>query len=111
MINRVARALAAGPIAHRHARSTPAQAKNDNFELVSTIAFSNAMPNTPQHAEQVFNSAEIYLIDPDGTNPRQLTDNQAADAFATLSPDGKKIVFDSNRHRGGRNRSTPRTCS
>ena len=40
---------------------------------------------------------EVYLINPDGTNPRRLTDNAYGDAFPTLSPDGKKIVFASNR--------------
>ena len=39
------------------------------------------------------------MIDPDGNNARRLTDNHAADAFATLSADGKTIVFDSNRLR------------
>ena len=36
---------------------------------------------------------------PDGTNQRRLTNNPAGDGFAALSPDGKKIVFDSNRNR------------
>lgn len=67
------------------------------FELVSTIAFSNTFGAT---RDEQFNNAEIFLLDPDGTNPRQLTDNQAADAFPTLSPNGKRIVFDSNRLRG-----------
>lgn len=35
----------------------------------------------------------------DGTNPRRLTANTSGDAFPTLSPDGNKIVFDSNRNR------------
>ncbi len=102
MITRLARGVAAVAIVIAGVGSLPAQAKNDNFELVSTIAFSNALPSTPPNTpEQVFNSGEIYLINPDGTNPRRLTDNHAADAFATVSPDGKKVVFDSNRKRGG----------
>ena len=64
---------------------------------MSTIAFSNTFGAT---RDEQFNNAEIFLLDPDGTNPRQLTDNQAADAFPTLSPNGKRIVFDSNRLRG-----------
>src|SRR5262249_4340474 len=44
-----------------------------------------------------FFTAEIYLIDPDGTNPQRLTSDTYGDAFPMLSPDGKKIVFDSNR--------------
>ena len=102
MTIRFTRGLAAVPIATAMLGSMPAQAKNDNFTPVPTIAFTNTIPNMPgpEDDEQVFNSAEIYLIDPDGTNPRKLTDNQAADVFASLSADGKKIVFDSNRNRG-----------
>src|SRR6266498_5247991 len=59
------------------------------FELVSTIAFSSTRDT---------GRLQIYLIDPDGTNVRQLTEIED-NAFAALSPDGKKIVFDSNRLR------------
>jgi TolB protein len=38
-------------------------------------------------------------MEPDGTNPRRLTDNTTGDGFAALSPDGKKIVFNSGRLR------------
>jgi Tol biopolymer transport system component len=73
------------------------------FQLESTIAFSSTRDNPT--FQPVINAAEIYLVSPDGTNPRRLTfnsdgtANSAGDGFATLSPDGKKIVFDSNRNR------------
>jgi Tol biopolymer transport system component len=56
-------------------------------------------------------SFQIYLMlmkpdgTPDGTDPRRLTttaataDNPGCCAFPVLSPDGKQIVFDSNRNR------------
>jgi TolB protein len=44
--------------------------------------------------------SEIYLTNPDLTNPRRLTDNASFDGFSALSPDGKKIVFDSARLTG-----------
>jgi WD40-like Beta Propeller Repeat len=44
-----------------------------------------------------FFAAEIYLINPDGTDLQRLTDNDFGDAGGTLSPDGKEIVFGSNR--------------
>src|SRR5206468_12135563 len=59
-----------------------------HFELVSTIAFSSTRDGR----------LHIYLMDPEGTNVRQLTEIED-NAFAALSPDGKKIVFDSNRLR------------
>jgi TolB protein len=65
--------------------------------LLSTIAFSSTRDNPTGNP---FLTNEIYLIDPDGTNPRRLTDNDAGDFMAKLSPDGKRIVFDSNRARG-----------
>jgi TolB protein len=38
-------------------------------------------------------------MDPDGTNARRLTHNADFDSFPNLSPDGKRLVFDSNRNR------------
>src|SRR5215470_6608184 len=61
------------------------------FALESTIAFTSTRDD--------LTTAEIYLMSPDGTNVRRLTENTGGNAFAALSPDGKKIVFDSNRNR------------
>ena len=81
--------------------STPA-----TFTRVSTIAFSSTRDNL---ALNPVLGAEIYLIkpvmNPDRTwaltNPRRLTNDAFGDAFANLSPDGNKIVFDSNRLTAG----------
>lgn len=42
-------------------------------------------------------NAELYLMNADGSNPVNLTDNPATDAGGIWSPDGTKIVFASNR--------------
>jgi Tol biopolymer transport system component len=42
-------------------------------------------------------NAEIYLVDSDGANLQNLTNNPAEDMHPTWSPDGTKIVFVSNR--------------
>jgi len=77
--------------------SSPSQASDQTFTLVSTIVFSSTRDNP--NLVPAINAAEIYLMNPDGTNPRRLTENDVGDGFATLSPDGKRIVFDSNRNR------------
>jgi TolB protein len=41
---------------------------------------------------------EIYVSDPDGGNTVRLTENNAYDAEATLSPKGDKVVFTSTRN-------------
>ena len=75
-------------------------AADDEFELVPTIAFSSTRdyPTAVTPAE-LMNAGEVYLMEPDGTNARRLTENVDGDGFAGLSPDGKKIVFNSNRLR------------
>lgn len=40
---------------------------------------------------------EIYTMNSDGRNRRQLTDNDARDLHAAWSPDGEQMVFQSNR--------------
>src|SRR6266545_1984676 len=91
--------------------------KRDEKEsrLRSTIAFVSTRHDPaadpavdPQRA---WLAAEIYLMDGDGTNLRRLTENAYADGFPSLSPDGTRIVFDSNRLRAEGSPSTPRTCS
>jgi Tol biopolymer transport system component len=79
------------------AGAATATASAAEFELRSTIAFAS----TRDHPATVpaINGAEIYLMDRDGANVRRLTDNEFGDGFPVLSPDGKKVVFDSNRNR------------
>jgi dipeptidyl aminopeptidase/acylaminoacyl peptidase len=87
---------------------TPASPQTQ-FELRPTITFATNHDNPapdPCDAEcfmRLLNSAEIYLMlmkpdgTPDGPAPRRLTNNATGEFFPVLSPDGKKIVFDSNR--------------
>jgi dipeptidyl aminopeptidase/acylaminoacyl peptidase len=43
---------------------------------------------------------EVYLMDADGNNIRNVTDNPAADYHPRWSPDGKSLLFLSTRHEG-----------
>ena len=45
----------------------------------------------------VYNTFEIYKADHRGENLQRMTDNEFYDAEATVSPDGKTIVFTSDR--------------
>src|SRR5437867_5831946 len=71
--------------------------------LRSTIAFvSNRHDSTADptvNPQRALLAADIYLINGDGSNPRRLTENTYFDGFPALSPDGRRIVFDSNRLR------------
>lgn len=42
-------------------------------------------------------NTEIFLMEADGTNPRQLTQHSGADGWPAWSPDGKRICFASDR--------------
>ena len=66
------------------------------FVLRSTIAFVSTRDDPTGNP---LLAAEIYLMDGDGTRARRVTQNANGDGFPALSPDGKKIVFDSNRLR------------
>ena len=44
-------------------------------------------------------SSEIYLMDADHSHVRRLTSNAYGDGLPAISPDGTRIVFDSNRLR------------
>lgn len=45
----------------------------------------------------IFDSYDIYVADPDGKNERVLISGKGYDAEATVSPDGKFVVFTSTR--------------
>jgi TolB protein len=75
---------------------TGATEQGTNFELRSTVAFVSTQHDA---VTDPLLAAEIYLMDGDGTNVRRITFNSDGDGFPSLSPDGKKFVFDSNRLR------------
>jgi len=73
----------------------------DNRVLYSsTFKSSPSCPPVPDHSQGYvwpLSQLEIYTSRLDGSDLRQLTDNGFYNAEATLSPDGKRIVFTSTR--------------
>jgi TolB protein len=69
------------------------------FALQPTVAFASTSPLTGNP----FGAVEIYLVDEGSlTNLRRITENEYYDALPVLSPDGKKILFDSDAPVEGR---------
>jgi Tol biopolymer transport system component len=74
---------------------------SSHFQLETRIVVTSTrdVANPDNLRDAVF-GAELYLIDPDDpNNPQRLTNNSYSDAGGSLSPDGKKILFESNQFR------------
>lgn len=75
---------------------------NKEIVYASTHLADEACPEAPRVVDgkyvwPIFDSFDIFAADLEGNITRQLTDAEGYDAEATLSPDGSKIVFTSDR--------------
>jgi len=62
------------------------------------IIFSSNMDDWREDLKQYGHNFELYIINSDGTGLRRITYNNVFDSFPMFSPDGKKLVFASNRN-------------
>ncbi len=76
-------------------------ADNSGIVYASTHAGGVTCPPKPDYSHgyvwPLYRDYDIYRADPDGSNVVKLTDEPGYDAEATVSPDGRKIVFTSVR--------------
>ncbi len=82
-------------------KDKPNEAKMIRKNTIDGSLFKLGIDWTP-NGKIVYSTAEsgdadIWIMDADGNNPKQLTDNQAADYAPKVSADGRYIIFISNR--------------
>jgi TolB protein len=78
------------------ARAQDRRRRGEQAVMTSAIAFVSTR-HAPAPGESPLHASQIYLMDGDGSNVRRLTENGHMDNFPALSPDGRRIVFESNR--------------
>jgi Tol biopolymer transport system component len=62
------------------------------------IIFSSNMDDWREDIKKFGHNFELYLINSDGTGLKRVTYNTVFDSFPMFSPDGRKLVFASNRN-------------
>jgi Tol biopolymer transport system component len=88
--------------------NTPSTTEGEDYEPTwapdgSWLAFTSTRSESPRDPEDPINDSddrEIYRMDADGTDETQLTATPSVntDEQPSISPDGTKIAFASNRH-------------
>lgn len=61
------------------------------------IIFSSNMDDWREDTKSYGHNFELYIINEDGSGLKRITYNNVFDGFPMFSPDGKKLVFASNR--------------
>jgi Tol biopolymer transport system component len=87
-----------------------ANADGSNAKQITALGQANWAPNFLPNGDVIFCSNHeyrrgfpfnMYVMKQDGSGMRKISHDKTFDAFPMVSPDGKKIVFCSNRNNGG----------
>jgi Tol biopolymer transport system component len=76
--------------------STPAGGPTQNATAGSTTSPQQSIPHIAFQSDRSGNE-DIWIMDVDGSNPRNLTDDPADESDPSWSPDGTRIAFVSDR--------------
>jgi Tol biopolymer transport system component len=87
--------LALGGLAFLVSASTSASLSQPTAESRDGLIAFGSTPSTPRNED-------IFVMNPDGTGQRRLTDQPGHDSFPAWSPDGQKIAFTSRRNVDGK---------
>jgi Tol biopolymer transport system component len=87
-----------------------ANTDGSDAKQITNLGQANWAPNFAPSGKIIFCSNHeykrgfpfnMYLMNPDGSQIEKISRDKGFDAFPMFSPDGKKIVFCSNRNNGG----------